>query len=394
MVEAARAKVLLVQAIMLICAGAEQPYYTVEVNRIGPGGMNVMFDSVHHPETTDFAINNGPSYVKMVDGTDALVIRSCLNRTGCSTPGNPDVITLVKRSKQPVDLINLQAQFEKNTVDKIILRPKGADEQCGVQDPRITLDRKTGTYIMAYTAFGDGHPSPKLCNASSCGPTWQDCSKCCPSVVTKVAMSNTPEVESSWVRVNRTGDPGFDAKSTAILVRDTPPHFQFTGCGTIHSWQSDDLLHWTKSEVAIKGRPGQFDSGYCEAGAPPALLSDGNYFGTYDTIINSGGPGRHGWAAGWVVLNGSNPREIVQRGNEPLVIPTQPWELQTAPEWNWTQAAKEGGVAMIGATNGLMPLKSSSAQGITSDEFIAWGCASDSVIDAFHVIVSRWYGTN
>ena len=52
------------------------------MNRVGVNGYNVLFDSVHHPETTDFAINNGPSFVKMLDGTvDALVIRSCLNRT-------------------------------------------------------------------------------------------------------------------------------------------------------------------------------------------------------------------------------------------------------------------------------------------------------------------------
>lgn len=41
-------------------AAGPKPYYTVEVDRIGPGGMNVLFDSVHHPETTDFAHNFGP----------------------------------------------------------------------------------------------------------------------------------------------------------------------------------------------------------------------------------------------------------------------------------------------------------------------------------------------
>ena len=35
------------------------------------------------------------------------------------------------------------------------------------------------------------------------------------------------------------------------------------------------------------GRPGSFDPGYCEAGAPPVRLADGNYFTTYDTIIGS-----------------------------------------------------------------------------------------------------------
>eukprot|EP01043_Picozoa_sp_COSAG02_P023517 COSAG02_NODE_1259_length_13568_cov_747.342267_5_plen_185_part_00 len=129
-----------------------EPYYTVEVDRAGKGGFNVLFDGHNRPDTTDFAINNGPSFVRLLDGTDALVIRSCVNRTGCSTPGNPDVITLVKRRKEPVDLSDLQSQFERNTMDKIILRPRGPDEQCGVQDPRITVDPRTRTYIMAYTA--------------------------------------------------------------------------------------------------------------------------------------------------------------------------------------------------------------------------------------------------
>lgn len=321
----------------------------------------------------------------MIDGTDAIVIRSCRNYSGCSTPGNPDVVTLVKRTAPAPGLDTLQRQFEKNSLEKVILEPcRGcADEQCGVQDPRITVDRATGTYILAYTAYGGG----ALCNASSC-QTWQQCGRCCHLVKTKVATSKTPEVASSWVRmVGRTGDPGFDAKSTAILVRDQPPHYQFTGTGTVLSWQSDDLLHWTQPEVAIKGRPGGFDPGYCEAGAPPALLSDGNYFGTYDTIINAGGRGRSGWAAGWVVLNGSNPRQVVQRGDEPLVAPTMPWELQASPEWNWTQAVGEGHVPMIGATNGLMPLGNASG----NDEFVAWACASDSVVEAFRVIVSKWY---
>jgi len=367
----------------LVClvAAAAPPRYAVEVNRPGPDGMNVLFDSVHHPETTDFAINNGPSHVLLLDGTDALVIRSCVHRHGCSTPGNPDVITLVKRTaKGPIDLSNLQGQFEKNSLDKIIVRPQGADEQCGVQDPRITVDRKTGRYLMAYTAFGDGTAHPNICNATACGPTWQQCSHCCKSVKTKVVMTKTPEVASSWVRVNRTGDDGFDAKSTATLVRDTPPHFQWTGTGTVRSWQSEDLFHWTAAEVAIAGRPGSFDPGYCEAGAPPVQLADGNYFGTYDTIIS--GAKRHGWAAGWVVLNGSNPREVLQRGSEPLVEPTRPWELQTPPQWNWTQAVQEGGVPMIGATNGLMPLG--------GDVFLAWACASDSVVEAFVVRVTKW----
>lgn len=84
-----------------------------------------------------------------------------------------------------------------------------------------------------------------------------------------------------------------------------------------------------------------------------------------------------------MVLNGSNPRQIVQRGGEPLLTPTKPWELQ-AGGWNWTQAMLEGHVPMIGATNGLMPLEE-------NNSFIAWACASDSVVEAFKVTVSTWH---
>jgi hypothetical protein len=255
----------------------QQPYYAVEVRRLGRDGMNVMYDHHNHPETTDFAINNGPSFVRLLDGTDALVIRSCVNRTGCSTPHNPDVITLVKRNRsQPVNLQTLQAQFERNSLDRIILRPKGTDEQCGVQDPRITVDRTQSVYYMAYTAYGDD----RQCNRSLCGPTWQQCSRCCRTVKTKVVVSKTPEVESSWVRINRTGDAGFDEKSTSTLIMDAPPHYQWTGTGTVRSWVSSDLRHWTQPEESIRGRPGHFDPGYVEAGAPPVRLTDGNFFTT------------------------------------------------------------------------------------------------------------------
>ena len=106
---------------------------------------------------------------------------------------------------------------------------QGPDEQCGVQDPRITVDKQTGTYVMAYTAYGS---RTHACDHNSCGlPTSQcpqTCSYCCTDTVTKVAVSQTLE-PGSWRRLNRTGDPGFDAKSAAILIRETAPHYQYTG---------------------------------------------------------------------------------------------------------------------------------------------------------------------
>ncbi|CAE8588096.1 unnamed protein product [Polarella glacialis] len=345
--------------------------YSLEVTRLN-NGMNVLFDGVHHPETADFKLNFGPGYVRMLDGTDALVLRCCVNVTGCSTTDNPDVITFVKRSREPLDLARLQQQFERNSFDKVILRPEGLEEQCGVQDPRITVDPSTKTYWLSYVAFGGS--SPNSCN----------------EVKTKFATSKTPEIASSWQRVARTGDSGFDEKSTALLIRSQPPHYQFTGTGTVRSWQSQDLLHWTQPEVLLQGRPDSFDPGYVEAGAPPALLADGNYLVTYDTVLNNVspiiGPCKEGvcggWAAGWAVLNGSNPRQVIQRGMEPLFVPVMPWEQGPVrgSDWAWTQ------LPAVGSTNGL--------QHIGNDTFLAWGCGSDAVVEAWVLRVSKWAGSS
>ena len=96
----------------------------------------------------------------MADGTDALVIRVCREATACSTPRNPDLITLVKRTTTvPLDLANittiteLQRQFQPNTEQRIIKRPHGPAEQCGVQDPRIVYDPTSQYYLLAYTGM-------------------------------------------------------------------------------------------------------------------------------------------------------------------------------------------------------------------------------------------------
>ena len=184
--------------------------YVVEASRLN-NGMNVLFDGHHHPETTDFALNFGPGYVRLLDGTDALVIRSCLNVSGCSTPANPDVITLVRRSKSALDLVQLQSQFEKATLNHVILRPQGADEQCGVQDPRIVLDAQTSTYYMTYVAYGDWSTPPVQ------PPR-------CVHTRTKIAMSRTPTIASSWTRLNRTGErPVGPVTPRALRTRCTAP---------------------------------------------------------------------------------------------------------------------------------------------------------------------------
>jgi predicted GH43/DUF377 family glycosyl hydrolase len=381
--------------------------YTVEASRLT--SFNVMFDGKHDPSSTSFALNFGPSHVTMADGTDALVIRVCRDEVACSTPKNPDLITFVKRTTVgPIDLHNistidqLQQQFQPNNEARIIKRPQGPAEQCGVQDPRIVYDPKSKYYYLAYTAYGN--PYQKAGQPLTCVQAF-----------TRIIRSLTPEVEASWEPVPTLGPAvngsiwDYDAVSTAILVRPEPPHYAFVGRGVGSvSWQLRTLDNITKTNPLVfeqpqpflAGRAAGFDSGYVEAGSPPALLSTGDYLHIYDTVINDGrvpkgGPSQlacvdgvcRGFGAGWLVLNGSDPQSILQRGQEPLFMPVMPWELGPRPEypeWGWMQPT---GFA-IGATNGLMRVNESSDH----DTFIAWACASDSVISPWVVRVRRWIG--
>jgi hypothetical protein len=202
----------------------------------------------------------------------------------------------------------------------------------------------------------------------------------------------------------------YDQPSTAFLVRPSPPHYAFIGRGTagVISWEIPSLeinnttkpLVFQQPQLFLTSRPTGFDSGWVEAGAPPARLSTGDYLHVYDTVINDGRAPKgapeenacveglcRGWGAGWTILNSSDPRHIVQRGQEPLFMPVMPWELGPRPEypeWTWMQPT---GFA-IGATNGLMRVNESSDH----DTFIAWACASDSVVTPWVIRVRRWVG--
>ena len=338
------------------------PFYEVETTRLnnGDAATAVLYDSRHNASSTEFGYNFGNSFVRLLaEGLDALAIRACVRAdSSCATLANPDVITLVTRADEPVDLARLQQQWAPNTKGRIILTPNGTDEQCGVQDPRLAVDAATGIYYLAFTVYGD---------ASGGGA--------CRDVSTKVAVTRTPLVADSWQRLtNRTGDAGFDEKSTALLIRAAPPHFAYTGTGTIRIWRSDDLYDWNNTGATIAGRGGDFDDGYVEPGGAPQRLSSGDYFFPYVSILSHGA----GWGAGWAILNGSDPTQVLQRASAPLVQPTMPWELGAdggGPEWEWELTPR-----CIGTVGGLQPLG--------NDTFILWTSAGDAVVEPFLVKVT------
>jgi len=187
-------------------------------------------------------------------------------------------------------------------------------EDYGTEDPRIAYDAATGLYHLFYTCYGST-TGPRLCHSTTRDPT--------------------APYPGNWTRLGAVFPQlGPNTKSGALLVRPQPPHYLYWGAGTIALAVSTDLVDFSTVNASfISARPGSFDSMIVEAGPPPLLLRDGNiiFFHNSDnaSAVNPGDFGSYN--AGWVILNGTDPSQILQRSNEPLLSPTFGWEFGLAP---------------------------------------------------------------
>ena len=328
------------------------------------------------PGSSTFSFNLVPSYVKLPDGTEGLLVRSvnssagqCYGGTmqcdkqgtcnggehcsahGASTALNPDYITFTRyrggKLADPDD-----AALEPITDANIVLVPNrsaGSPEECGVQDPRIVFNKDTGLYVLAYTTFGFAEQSPNgpipqyTCGGGGAG--------------LGIATSKDPSDPNGWTR------HGYDqlGKSAALLVRETGPHYAFFGIPAINMARSHDLVKWENITWNWMINDDDF-SGFIEAGGPPVRMEDGNYLFSYNIL----GP-CNCWGAGYAILDGDDPSVVIQRESG-IIWPELPWETVNAsnPGTAW-----EPMKCCIGATNSIQPLG--------GNEFLAHYVTGDSV---------------
>ena len=147
-----------------------------------------------------------------------------------------------------------------------------------------------------------------------------------------------------------------------MLIRPSAPHYLFFGDSSIVNglqWAtSNDLYSWNlQKELFLEVRNASyFDSGLVEAGPMPVLLSTGDYLLIYNSA-------RHGFPSNkpvcegflivdyflrisinflsqgydfqyniaYAILNGTNPAQVLQRSDAPLLSPVLAWELGSPP---------------------------------------------------------------
>lgn len=231
----------------------------------------------------------------------------------------------------------------------------------GTEDPRLQYDATTGLYHLFYTCYG--HDCPRLCHAVTPDPT-------------------VPWPYGNWTRLGAVfgnDKNSCNSKSGALLLRDTLPHYLIWGAGQIGLATTSDLLNFTTINPAfVTKREQGFDSNLVEAGPPPMRMFDGNYFFFYNSANNSASGSDFGsYNPGWLVLDGDDPSNILQRSDVPLLSPVHGWEQGVAP-----YECNVHNVTFLEAARHV----SSSSSG---DIFDVWFGGADAVIGTARVLVTN-----
>jgi predicted GH43/DUF377 family glycosyl hydrolase len=159
-----------------------------------------------------------------------------------------------------------------------------------------------------------------------------------------LATTRTPQIAASWKRHGVLFS--FWSKSGSLLIRPAPPHYLFFGDSSLVpglQWATAPTPAgpWTlQSGLFLKVRPNSFDIDLVEAGPEPMLLASGNYFFVYNSAQRGHKSVKPGYDfqynCGWAILNGSDPSQVLLRGDKPLLSPKLAWELGTPPSLDLT----------------------------------------------------------
>lgn len=121
-----------------------------------------------------------------------------------------------------------------------------------------------------------------------------------------------------------------------VAARLHGKYWMYWGEGKVRLATSKDLIHWTPVEdaegrpkVLLEARPGMFDSGFPEVGAPPVLTSDGIvvfYNGKNASVDGDPGIGSDAYSAGQALFSIDDPSHLIARESHPYLTPQLPFE--------------------------------------------------------------------
>jgi predicted GH43/DUF377 family glycosyl hydrolase len=181
---------------------------------------------------------------------------------------------------------------------------KYPEEIWGIEDPRITFLEEMDKWAVAYVAYSKSGPMVSLALTDNF-QTFYKISAVLPPENKDAALFPV-KFQGKW----------------AMLHRPMPVT---AGIGA-HIWIafSPDLIHWGGHQVVIPARRGGFwDANKIGLSAPPLLTEEGwliLYHGVRKTVSTTT------YRVGLALLDRDDPRRLIQRSNEWLFAPHEPYE--------------------------------------------------------------------
>lgn len=202
---------------------------------------------------------------------------------------------------------------------------QGREWPGGVEDPRL-VQSEDGTYVLTYTQWNRKHytvgiaTSRDLRRWTKYGP----------------AFAGAGGGEYRSLNYKSAGILTRVDRGRVVAARLHGRYWMYWGEVEVRLATSPDLIHWTpvedssgQPEVLLKARPGLFDSGFPEVGAPPLLTRRGIVvFYNGKNAATGGDPsiGPGAYSAGQALFSSSDPTHLLARMDHPYLKPELPFE--------------------------------------------------------------------
>lgn len=304
---------------------AATPSYTVTARRaldtpvisFSPPLKNSVFEYSYNPAAF---IN---------DQNELCLVVRCQNSTSTTNPlgaVGPSQLSISCVTSQSSSSSSYTSNFTPITDSSVIFRPQTENEILGTEDPRIL--KVKSTLYMFYTAVT---PAPDNQGATA-----------------RLSLATCDNVSDAanpgcWRRQGQLfpdSRPGFQFTKSGALLHDPedlskPSYLIFGDCSIINGLQvarTTDFIHYDIIDnfLLIEPRPGFFDNGIVESGPPPLKIpGTGDWLFIYNAAQKLYGTNNNlFYNPGYVILNGSNPQQVLQRSDEPLLMPSYHFETQ------------------------------------------------------------------
>lgn len=193
-----------------------------------------------------------------------------------------------------------------------ILAPKLADEEKGIEDPRLSPSLvQPGSWDLTATAYNTD--AQLVLYRSADLRKWER--------VSVMAPAKGGAWNINWTKSGAIVPQKIAGKYWAYYMGDASDARDQTGI-----LSSVDGINWsdaTKSPV-LKRRPGQFDSRVVEPGPAPVITKDGIL------LLYNGADDGLTYKTGWALFDKTDPTKLLARCTKPIFVPEMKWEKKIA----------------------------------------------------------------